>query len=262
MNELGEQVGAQGEKIMKKTDIPTAEANWKGIYRLGAVAAVLALLFGVLEILITFIPGGERVSPELLTVPFWFERLQANPLLALRNLGLINIFLTAFGLLLFFALFAAHRKVNPGEAGLALIIAAIGGAVFFATNRCFSMLALSNRYAAATDEFQRAALVAAGEAMLAVGESHTLGTFLAFSLSLIASLLMAWVMLRGGIFSRAAASVGMVAFALLLLFEILSDFVPVLFEAAMVFAMIGGIAAMVWYIMVARRLFQLASKGV
>jgi uncharacterized membrane protein len=94
--------------------------------------------------------------------------------------------------------------------------------------------------------------------MLAVGESHTPGTFLAFSLGLVASLLMAWVMLRGEVFSRAAAYVGMVAFGFLLVFEILSDFVPALFEAAMIFAMIGGIASLVWYIMVARRLFQLA----
>lgn len=244
--------------MMEKTDTQKFEANWKSIYRLGAVAALLSVLFAVLEILITFIPGGERVSPELLTVPIWFERLQTNPLLELRNLGLVNIFLTTFGLLLSFALFAAQRKVNPGWAGLALVISAIGGAVFFATNRCFSMLALSNRYAAATDETQRAALVAAGEAMLAVGESHTPGTFLAFSLGLVASLLMAWVMLRGEVFSRAAAYVGLVAFGFLLVFEILSDFVPALFEAAMIFAMIGGIASMVWYIMVARRLFQLA----
>ncbi|WP_129677075.1 DUF4386 family protein [Candidatus Chloroploca sp. Khr17] len=235
-----------------------AEANWKSIYRLGAVAALLAVVFAVLEILITFVPGGERVAPELLTVPRWFARLQANPLLELRNLGLINIFLTMFGVLLAFALFAAHRTVNPGWAGLALVIAAIGGAVFFATNRSFAMLALSNRYATATDDAQRAALVAAGEAMLAVGESHTPGTFLAFALSLLASLLMAWVMLRGGVFSRASAYVGMLGFGFLLVFEILSVFVPALFDIAMIFAMIGGIASIVWYFMVARRLFQLA----
>lgn len=245
---------------MKKTDIQTGETNWKSVYKLGAVAALLSVLFAVLEILITFIPGGERVSPELLTVPLWFERLQANPLLELRNLGLVNIFLTNFGLLLSFALFAAHRKVNPGWAGLALVISAIGGAVFFSTNRCFSMLALSTRYVAAADEVQRAALVAAGEAMLAVGESHTPGTFLAFSLGLVASLLMAWVMLRGGVFSRAAAYVGIMAFGFLLVFEVLSDFVPALFEAAMIFAMIGGIASLVWYSMVARQLFQLAKE--
>jgi hypothetical protein len=94
--------------------------------------------------------------------------------------------------------------------------------------------------------------------MLAVGESHTPGTFLAFSLSLIASLLMAWVMLRGGLFSRASAYTGMVVFGFLLVFEILSDFVPALFDVAMIFAMMGGIASLVWYSMVARRLFQLA----
>jgi len=243
---------------MEKTNTQMADANWKGIYRLGAVAALLSVLFAVLEILITFLPGGERVAPELLTVPLWFERLQENPLLELRNLGLINIFLITFGLLVSFALFAAHRKANPGWAGLALVISTVSGAVFFATNRCFSMLALSNRYAAATDESQRAALVAAGEAMLAVGESHTPGTFLAFFLGGIASLLMAWVMLRGGVFSRAAAHTGMIAFGFLLVFEILSDFVPALFDTAMIFAMIGGITSLVWYSMVARRLLQLA----
>jgi hypothetical protein len=143
--------------IMEKTEIQELELHWKSIYRLGAIAALMAVFFGVLEILITFLPGGERVSPELLTVPLWFERFQTNPLLELRNLGLVNIILTAFGLLLSFALFAAHRKVNPGWAGLALVTSAIGGAVFFATNRCFSMLSLSNRYAAATNEIQRAA---------------------------------------------------------------------------------------------------------
>jgi hypothetical protein len=64
--------------------------------------------------------------------------------------------------------------------------------------------------------------------------------------------------LRGGVFSPATAYVGMLGFGFLLIFEILSDFVPALFEAAMVFAIIGWIASIAWYIMVARRFFQLA----
>ena len=242
---------------MESKDIHVIELNWKGVYLLGGFASLLVVLFAVLEILITFIPGGERVPSEMVSVTLWFERLQDNPLLAMRNLGLVNIFLTTFGLLLSFSLFAAHRKVNLAWAGIAMIISSIGAAVFMATNRGLSMLSLSNRYAAVTDEVQRAAVVAAGEAMLAVGESHTPGTFLAFSLGLIASMLMAWVMLHGRVFSRVTAYVGMVAFACLLVFEILSDFVPTLFEAAMIFAMIGGITSIIWYVMVAIRLFQL-----
>jgi hypothetical protein len=243
---------------MDKTDIQIVESNWKTIYKVGASAALLAVLAGVLEIVITYLPGGERVSPGLVTVSDWFARFQVNPLLELRNLGLINIFLTSFGMLLFFALFAAHRKVNPGFAGLAMVISYIGEAVFFATNRSFAMLALSNQYAVATDEAQRAALIAAGQAMLAVGQSHTPGSFMGFAFAEIASILMALVMLRGKVFSQATAYIGMVGFAFMLAFEIISSFVPALFDSAMLFAMCGGILSMAWYIMVARRLFQLA----
>jgi hypothetical protein len=94
--------------------------------------------------------------------------------------------------------------------------------------------------------------------MLAVGQSHTPGTFPAFALSEIASILMALVMLRGKVFSQVTAYVGMLGFALMFVFEILSSFVPALFEAAMLFAMGGGLLSMAWYILVARRLFQLA----
>jgi hypothetical protein len=236
----------------------TSEASWKSIYFVGAVASLLCVLTGILEIAITFLPGGERMAPDMISIPMWFERFQATPLLELRNLGLVNIFLTAFGTLSIFALFAAHRKVNPGWASLAMLVSAIGSAVFFATNRCFAMLALGNQYTAATNDAERAALVAAGRAMLAVGESHTPGAFLAFSLGLIAGLLMAGVVLRGEVFSRATGYVGLAAFSLMLVFEILSDFVPALFDAAMIFAMLGGVASMLWYILVARRLFQLA----
>jgi hypothetical protein len=55
--------------MMATTDLHMAEANWHSIYRLGAVAALLAVVFAVLEILITLLPGGERVAPELRTVP-------------------------------------------------------------------------------------------------------------------------------------------------------------------------------------------------
>ena len=53
--------------MMEKTDVQILELNWKSSHRLGAIAALLAVLFAMLEILITFIPGCERFSPELLT---------------------------------------------------------------------------------------------------------------------------------------------------------------------------------------------------
>jgi hypothetical protein len=65
-------------------------------------------------------------------------------------------------------------------------------------------------------------------------------------------------MLRGKIFSRANAIVGIVAYGCLFLFEICSTFIPPLFQVAMLFAVIGGVLSMVWDILIARKLFQLS----
>lgn len=224
------------------------------LYRLGGAAALLVVLTALLEIIITFLPGGYTTSE---TVIDWFTLLQDNWFLGLRNLGLLNIIVVGLGIPAFFALYMAHRPTNQTFAALAVVISFIGVAVFYATNRAFPMLDLSTQYAAATSESERTMLVAAGQALLSVGQSHTPGTFLAFFLSEIGGFAMSLVMLRGRIFSRASAYAGIAGFGLLFVFEILSSFVPSLHDAALILALGGGLANMAWYILIAQRLFQL-----
>ncbi len=235
------------------------DSNWKSLYKVGGAAALVAVLVGLSEIIITFLPGGG-MSSGIVTVVDWFTLFQNNWFLGLRNLGLLNIFLTALAIPIFFALYAAHWRVNQAYAALAMIIAFIGVAVFFATNRAFPMLELSRQYAAATTDTQRSMLVAAGQAMLSVGQSHTPGTFVGFFLTEVAAIVISMVMLRSQVFSKATAYVGILGFGLLLIFEVCSSFVPAL-DVAAIFAMGGGLLSMAWYILVARRLFQLG-RGV
>ena len=243
-------------------NIESTEVSWKGLYRLGAIGALLAVLAGIVEIGISFVPGAGQIGAGAVTVDGWFALFQQNWFIGLRNLGLINIFLTTCGLLISVAIYGAHRKVEPGLATLATALSLIGGGVFFATNRAFAMLALSNQYAAATTDAQRAILLAAGQAMLAVGQSHTAGTFLAFCLSEIGSILVGVVMLRGGVFGKFTAWAGILGFAILLLYDIGSSFFPALYVVAMYFAVPGGLLSMAWYILTARRLLQLAKPAV
>jgi len=79
----------------------------------------------------------------------WFTLFQSSRFLGLRNLGLLNIVFTTMEIPIFYALYSAHRRTDRALATLAMIVAFIGVAVFLATNRAFSMLALSSRYAAA-----------------------------------------------------------------------------------------------------------------
>jgi hypothetical protein len=235
-----------------------SRSAWKILYVVGGVAALLTVLNGLAEIGITFLPGGGMFAGPVTAVD-WFTLYRNSPFLGMRNLGLLNIIFTFLSIPLTYALYAAHRRTHQAFAGLFLIAALLGVAVFLAGNRAFPMLELSSRYAAAGTEAQRAALAAAGEAMLAVGQSHTPGTFLAFFLSTLAGLGLSLVMLRAGIFSKASAILGIAGFGLLLLFEITADFAPG-FRATFLFAAIGGPLSLAWDVLVALRLFGLARQ--
>jgi hypothetical protein len=229
------------------------------IYKIGGIAALGAVLVGVLEILITFLPGG---NVPLETVLDWFTLFHENAFMGLRNLGLLNILLNALAILIFFALWAAHRQ-SPDRpyATLAALIAMLGVAVFFATNRAFAMWDLSNRYAAATTDAQRAAIETAGFVVLSTGRSHSPGTFWGFFLLEAAGVMMSAVMLHSGIFSKAAAVAGLLGFGMLAFFEVISSFVLGLDDVTMILAMFGGLLVMAWYVLIAARLFQLGNES-
>lgn len=246
---------AQIHAIRQDTDRNEwAGSRWQSICYLGGIAALLTVMTALSEILITFLPGGYTTAE---TVTEWFTLLQNNPFLGLRNLGLLNIVMIAISIPMVFTLYWIHRKSNQQAAALAMILSIIGWGVFYATNRAFPMLALSTQYAAATSEVERTMLEAAGQAMLSVGQSHTPGTFLAFFFSEIAGILMAFVILRGKLFKPVTAVAGMVGYGFLLIFEVLASFVPSSHSAAMILAMIGGLANIAWYLLVALSLFRL-----
>ncbi|HSO11663.1 MAG TPA: hypothetical protein VLT51_04760 [Anaerolineales bacterium] len=225
------------------------------LYRLGGVLALLIVMTALLEIIITFLPGGYASADTVLE---WFTLFQNNWFLGLRNLGLLNIVMTTLGIPMFFALYTAHRETCQPYTTLALLFSLLGSAVFFATNRAFPMLDLSRQYAQVATDAERTLLAAAGQAMLSVGESHTPGTFLGFFLSEIAGILISLVMLRSRTFPVINAHAGIFGFGMLLIFDICTSFVPALSNVVLIFAMIGGLLSIAWYILISLRLFQLA----
>jgi hypothetical protein len=253
-NEMNAQMQAMN---VDEATTQTTESDWKWLFRLGGTAALGTALVGLVEIGITFLPGGN-ISCK--TVYEWFMLLQNYQFMGLRDLGLLNILFCALDIPIFFALYGAHRKTNPTLAALAMIVSFLGVAVFYATNRAFAMLDISNQYALATTEGQRAILAAAGQALLSVGESHTPGTFIAFFLSELAGMLITIVMLRGKLFNKASAYVGVLGFASLLIFEVCTSFVPAVQGIAMILAMLGGILSLAWDILVALKLFDLGKN--
>jgi hypothetical protein len=107
------------------------------------------------------------------------------------------------------------------------------------------MLALSEKYAAASTDAERARLAAAGQAMLAQGEDFTPGSFAEFFLTEVGGIVMGITMLRSRVFGRLNAWAGIAGSSLLLAFTVWATFVPAAFRKVMVLAMGGGILSMV-----------------
>jgi hypothetical protein len=130
-------------------------------------------------------------------------------------------------------------------------LAFVGIAVYFPSNTAFEMLSLSNQYAAATTEAQRSMYLAAGQAMLAIFEGTAF--YVSYVLLAVAGIIISAVMLRSRIFSKVTASAGILGNAIGL-----GLFVPTM---GLLLSLLSVPVLWIWYILIARRLFQLGSSG-
>jgi Domain of unknown function (DUF4386) len=228
-----------------------AQGDRRSLYTLGGITALFLLLLPTAEIVVGFLPGAERASRSTVTVVDWFTLFHDHWFLGLRNLGLLNLLGAALLIPTFLAVCFALRSSNEAYAVLAGMLFFVGIAVYIAGSRAFPMLSLSRQYAAASTEAQKSLLTAAGQAMLAEGQSRSGILLIEF-----ACLLISVVMLRSEVFNRTTAYAGILGSALMMIVEVF--FVPVSSIPAMVVAACSGVSIMTWYLLVGRKLLQLA----
>lgn len=226
------------------TDVSRAEADWKPMYRMGGVAALISVATVVVAIPVFL------VSPPPTTVLDWFTLFHRNAFLGLLDLDLLMLIGIAMSGLIYFALFGALRQANRPLMALGTLIGLVGVTVYFASNTAFNMLSLSGQYDAATTEAERSRLLAAGQTTLAIwqGSAYDIG----YVLGGVAMLIIAIVMLRSAVFGRPTAYIGLLTGALMLIPATAGT-------VGLVLSLVSLAPAAVWDILIARRLFQLAA---
>jgi hypothetical protein len=233
---------------------PVAE-RWKCLLGIGGWAALIVGALYTIEIVGVAATG---IPPS--TALGFFTLLQSNRLLGLFDLFLLDIAATAFQIPVFLALYIVLRRRNESLMGLATICAYLGIAEYFATNTAFSLLSLSDQYAAATTDQQKSLLLLLGQQLVPTTNASTSG-FIAYTFVAVAGAIISFVMLRSGIFSKLTAILGIVGSVLEL--GPPPQFVPwqSYFTTDAVVIGIGGVLLVAWYFLIARKLSQLAQRS-
>jgi len=224
----------------------TAESRWNWLYKIGGAAAMFGVAIYLIH-LIVFIVWGQ---PE--TALGWFTLFQNNKFGGLLAFELLLVISSALAIATTLALYVALRRVNESLMAIALAVGLVEAVAFIVARPALEMLYLSEGYAAATTDAQRAMFLAAGEAMLATFN----GTAFHLSINLfsIYFLIVPIVMLRSHIFGRVTAYTGILAaiFNWALYVPQIGIFLSIL----SVFPFL-----LIWNILIARRLFQLGKAS-
>jgi hypothetical protein len=209
------------------TSIETADSRWNWLYTIGGAAALVVFVLFLIGIIGTITAGRQPTAAN-----DWFTQLQNNWLVVLfklnagfsgvqpdllRVLNLLDIVVMALFGTLFLALYVALRRTNKVWPVVAASLPFLGMAIFLITST-------------------------AGRSGLLVG-----------------GLIISAVMLRSRIrvFSTVSAYVGLVASAVLFF---AGDLGTAIFSSSNIIAILIGIGYvlwMIWFGLIARRLFQL-----
>ena len=154
-----------------------------------------------------------------------------------------NVLLVVIALAIYVALRRASPSVTTMAAGLWLLAIVM----IIAANPAVEMLALSDKYAAATTEAQRSSALAAGQALLAGWEGTAFQV--GYIVGQLAGIVVGIVMLRGNLFGRAVP-------ATLIIGNVLGFgyYLPTVGLAVSAFS---GVVLWVWYILITRSFLRL-----
>ena len=186
-----------------------------------------------------------------------FDLLQHRRVVGLLRLDLPTVAIMPLYYLLFLGLFAALKKSDPASSLLATASAFVGVTLLLAPPGALSLLTLSDRFAAANNDAVRSQLLSAGEAIMASDIWHSTSAILGGVLVQAGAVLISLVMLRGSVFSKTTAWLGIVMHTIDLAHIIGGQFMPII---GVVLMAIAGPLYPIWFFLVGRRLLKLAAE--
>jgi len=231
-------------------------SSWRGLYKAGGVSAVIV---GAL-LIIEMVAYLATAAPSLTDAAGWFTLFRDNRFVGLVDFGILELYALVLFVPMFLALYAALKRASESYMAIAAILAFVGIAANFATSKLFSLLALSDLYAAAASVALKSQFLAAGQAVLAVSAQGGIGGSVEGGIPLaVAGLIMSTVVVRSRILGRAAGYAGILANGIGLVMYLRAAAAPAM--AGSPFFGAFFLLSVIWYGLIARGLFQLGQTA-
>jgi hypothetical protein len=221
-------------------------SDWTALYKTGGVAALLMVVITLIQ----FVVFAVAPPPLEGTALDWFALFQQNTIFGLLGFESLLVVYALLSALVSLALFAALKPVSLSLAALFLTLSVIGALAFVMARPALEMLSLSSQYSAATTDARRAAILAAGEAMVAI--FHGTAFQVSYILGSLTGFLIAAAMLRSTLFSRATAY--------LRIGSSIFDFGLFIPGIGLYISLLSVFFLLAFNLLVARRLLQLAAN--
>jgi len=244
--------GTHQDRLGAADTLTLAPLDQSLLDRIGGFAAYALLLYSLLTIVQMIVLGGQPTSVEEA-----FRLLQTNRTVALLRLDLPTILVLPLYYLVFLSLYSALKGSSRVASLLAIILAYVGNTLVLSTSTALSLIPLSDKFAAATNDVTRSRLVAAGEALMASDIWHSTGAMLGGVLLQAGAVLISIAMLRGGAFSRFTAWLGIVMHGLDLVHILVGVFLP---KVGAILMATAGPLYPIWFFLIGRGLLRLAKQ--
>jgi hypothetical protein len=230
----------------------TIDSGWKRLCRLGGWAAFMQLGCVLITIIVVATVGAEPG-----TAGEYYTLLQTDRLAGLLRLDFTTLILLSLFPLTSLGIYAALRQNRQAYAILAVVLVLVGMLLALANHSAFSMIRLSDQYAAATTSAQKEQLLAVGEAVIAANMWHSTAGFLAGIFMQGGFVFISVVMLYGKEFSQSTAYTGIMSNGLDFVHVFMALFAPSL---ATTILFIGGVFYLLWFPLLGRDLIKLGRR--
>jgi hypothetical protein len=218
------------------------ESKYKWLIRLGGMSALISAVLIPLSIIAFLI--WPLYPKDILTV------IQNDRIAGMMGLDVLYLVGTFLSIPIFLTFYVTLKPTSESFSLLAVVLGFIGLVALFSARPIVEMFALSDQYALATTEIQKAGLQSAGMALL----THFRGTAfnIHYVLGTTSLLITSLIMTKSKFYSKATAYTGIVTNVL-----VFTYYVP---GIGLYLSVISVLGYLVWWLMLGRQYLRVSNR--